>query len=175
MLAESTPLAHLRPDKHAFELKWDGIRAIVGLNGSLRSGAGWNMTALVPELAAVPAEGIFDGELVAFNNEGLPDFPTVCRRILQGDRTIRLTYVAFDVLEFDDEDTMRLPYRERRELLSRTSSQAHPGLQLPSSMTVRSSSIRCANVGSRGSSPNSLARPIGRGSGGSAKVKNRDY
>ena len=103
MLAESTPLAHLRPNKHAFELKWDGIRAIVGLNGELqvRSRRGWNMTTLVPELAGMPAEGIFDGELVAFNDEGLPDFPTVCRRILQGDRTIRLTYVVFDVLESD--------------------------------------------------------------------------
>jgi ATP-dependent DNA ligase len=72
MLAEPTPLAHLRPSKHAFELKWDGIRAIVGLNGELqvRSRRGWNMTNLLPELAAMPTEGVFDGELVAFN-EGL--------------------------------------------------------------------------------------------------------
>jgi ATP-dependent DNA ligase len=50
--------------------------------------------------------GIFDGELVAFNDEGLPDFSTVCRRIRRGDKRIRLTYVVFDVLESDGEDTM---------------------------------------------------------------------
>ena len=36
---------------------------------------------------------------------------------MQGDKRIRATYVVFDVLEHDGEATMRLPYRERRQLL----------------------------------------------------------
>jgi bifunctional non-homologous end joining protein LigD len=53
---------------YAFELKWDGFRAIVGRNGGfrVRSRRGWDMTGLVPELGDLPAQGVFDGELVAF-------------------------------------------------------------------------------------------------------------
>jgi bifunctional non-homologous end joining protein LigD len=109
----------MRPDKYAFELKWDGIRAIVGLNGELRvrSRRGWDMTHLVPQLAQLSIEGVFDGELVACYEDGLPDFATVCRRIPHGHRGIPATYVVFDALELDGQDTMRLPHRERRRLL----------------------------------------------------------
>jgi bifunctional non-homologous end joining protein LigD len=39
-------------DGWAFELKWDGFRAIVSTENGLRirSGRGWNMTEQVPEL-----------------------------------------------------------------------------------------------------------------------------
>ena len=39
---------------YAFEPKWDGFRALVSRNGHLRvkSRRGWDMTSLVPELAA---------------------------------------------------------------------------------------------------------------------------
>ena len=51
MLARAGPL----PDgpEWRFELKLDGFRAIVSTTGGLRvrSRRGWNMTALVPELA----------------------------------------------------------------------------------------------------------------------------
>jgi hypothetical protein len=30
------------------------------------------MTDLLPEFASIPAEGVFDGELVAFDADGLP-------------------------------------------------------------------------------------------------------
>jgi bifunctional non-homologous end joining protein LigD len=76
------------------------------------------MTALMPELADVPAKGVFGGELVAFL-EGQPHFPHVCDRILHGDTSVPLTYVIFDVLELEGESTVDKPYRERREILDR--------------------------------------------------------
>jgi bifunctional non-homologous end joining protein LigD len=76
------------------------------------------MTALLPELADLPAEAIFDGEIVAFV-DGRPHFPLVCDRLLHGDRAVPLTYVIFDVLALNGELTMHLPYRDRRELLDR--------------------------------------------------------
>ena len=54
-------------DGWAFELKYDGFRAIVSTEGDLRvrSRRGWNMTAQVPELRELPAGLVLDGELVA--------------------------------------------------------------------------------------------------------------
>jgi bifunctional non-homologous end joining protein LigD len=84
------------------------------------------MTALVPELQPRPA-GVYDGELVAFD-DGIPWFPDVCARLLNGDRSIRLTFMVFDVLALDGRETMRLPYIERRRLLEQ--------LELPSAAVV---------------------------------------
>jgi ATP-dependent DNA ligase len=49
---------------YAFEVKWDGFRALVSRNGDfqVRSRRGWNMTALLPELGDLPSETTFDGE-----------------------------------------------------------------------------------------------------------------
>jgi bifunctional non-homologous end joining protein LigD len=103
----------------AYEVKWDGFRALVrtGVEFRVRSRRGWNMTELVPELAAIPAKGIFDGELVSFDSDGRPDFPSVCDRVLNRNAAIPLTFIVFDVLELDGQLTMRLPYSRRRELL----------------------------------------------------------
>jgi NAD(P)-dependent dehydrogenase (short-subunit alcohol dehydrogenase family) len=61
MLARSGPLP--REDGYAFELKWDGFRAITrcGSGFQVRSRRGWNMTHLLPELAALPVEAVLDG------------------------------------------------------------------------------------------------------------------
>jgi bifunctional non-homologous end joining protein LigD len=117
MLARSGPLPH--QDGYAFELKWDGFRAIVraGEGFAVRSRRGWNMTALLPELAALPVDAVLDGELVALGEDAWPDFPLVCDRLLNGRASIPLIYIVFDVLELDGQATIHLPYRERRRLL----------------------------------------------------------
>jgi bifunctional non-homologous end joining protein LigD len=103
---------------YAFELKWDGFRAIVSRNGDFRarSRRGWEMTSLLPQLADLPAIGIFDGELVAFA-DGRPHFPLVCDRLLRKDASVALTYVVFDLLALNGESLIGRPYRERRTLL----------------------------------------------------------
>jgi ATP-dependent DNA ligase len=65
---------------YAFELKWDGFRAIVARHDGFRvfSRRGWKMTKLLPELVDLPAGYIFDGELVAFE-EGTPALPARLR------------------------------------------------------------------------------------------------
>jgi len=107
MLARSSAIPS---GDYAFEVKWDGFRALVNRNGDfrVRSRRGWNMTALLPELADLPAKAMFDGEIVAFNDRR-PHFPLVCDRLLHGNRTVPLTYVIFHVLALDGEPTMRLP------------------------------------------------------------------
>jgi len=62
---------------YAYELKWDGFRAIVSTEGTLRvrSRRGWDMTEHVAFLAQLPVRAVLDGELVALDQEGKPDFP----------------------------------------------------------------------------------------------------
>lgn len=100
---------------YAFEVKWDGFRALVSHNGRRRvvSRRGWDMTPLLPELW-VPRGVVLDGELVAFGDDGLPSFPRLCDRLLHGKRGIDVLFVAFDVLHHQGEPTLRLPYRARR-------------------------------------------------------------
>jgi bifunctional non-homologous end joining protein LigD len=103
----------------SYELKWDGFRAIVrtGNDFRVRSRRGWNMTELLPELATLRVDTVLDGELVALGEDGWPDFPLVCDRMLNGRSSIPLVYVVFDVLELDGQSTRYLPHHERRALL----------------------------------------------------------
>jgi ATP-dependent DNA ligase len=52
---------------YAYEVKWDGFRAIVSTEGSLRvrSRRGWDMTEHVTSLAELPVRAVLDGELEA--------------------------------------------------------------------------------------------------------------
>ena len=101
----------------SFEVKWDGFRALVSRRDGLRvrSRRGWNMTSLLPELEELPSGLVLDGEIVAFNDEGLPWFPSVRDRLVHGDAGVRVTYMVFDLLQQDDEPLLHLPYRERRD------------------------------------------------------------
>jgi bifunctional non-homologous end joining protein LigD len=102
-----------------FEPKWDGFRAIVrsGDDYRVRSRRGWQMTELLPEFASLLIEGVFDGELVAFGEDGLPSFKRLSRRILHGDSSIPVVLILFDVLEIEGLPTLHQPYRERRAIL----------------------------------------------------------
>ena len=95
----------------SFELKWDGFRAIVSTEDGLRvrSRRGWNMTPVLPELRALPAGLVLDGELVAWKGSE-PYFPLVCRRVLNRDMSVPLTFVIFDVLRRDGVDLTSRPY-----------------------------------------------------------------
>jgi bifunctional non-homologous end joining protein LigD len=103
----------------AYEVKWDGFRAIVSTEGPLRvrSRRGWDMTEHVGFLSQLPVHAVLDGELVALDHDGKPDFPQLCECVLMRRSASPLTFVAFDVLRVDGRNVMGLPYRERREIL----------------------------------------------------------
>jgi|SRR5512132_762402 bifunctional non-homologous end joining protein LigD len=117
MLACSGPLP--TRGHYSYEVKWDGFRGILSTENGLRvrSRRGWDMTHLLPELASFPTFGVFDGELVAFDSAGVPDFPLVCERMLMRRRHIHVVYVVFDVLGLEGISLMRAPYSERRAQL----------------------------------------------------------
>jgi bifunctional non-homologous end joining protein LigD len=67
-----------------FEPKLDGFRLVCTHDGfRARSRRGWDMTPLVPELASVLSADVqLDGELVALDMTGRPDFHLLGSRML---------------------------------------------------------------------------------------------
>jgi bifunctional non-homologous end joining protein LigD len=117
----------------AFEVKWDGVRAITHSQPgriSFISRNGNDVTAAYPELRALnralgSSEAILDGEIVAFDERGRPSFQALQSRMhVRGDAAIRklaqstpVTYMLFDLLWLDGHSLMHLPYTERRTRL----------------------------------------------------------
>jgi hypothetical protein len=173
MLARSGPLPS---GDYAFELKWDGFRALVSRNGdfSVRSRRGWNMTPLVPELGDLPVHGVFDGELIALA-DGRPHFPLVCDRLLHRDAAVPLTYVIFDVLELEGEPTIARPYRERRALLDGLSLGAGPWFVAESFDDGAALFAAVCDQGLEGVVAKRRGQRYRPGERGWIKTKNRDY
>ncbi len=121
-------------DGWAYEIKWDGVRAIGYVDGGrlrLESRRGTNITPRYPELrelgrALGTHEAVLDGEVVAFGSDGRPSFQRLQGRMhLTGESQVRrlsqtepVVYVIFDLLFLDGHELFDLPYRDRRKLLS---------------------------------------------------------
>jgi bifunctional non-homologous end joining protein LigD len=117
----------------AYEIKWDGIRAIAYCEAGtlhLESRTLRNITPTYPELRALAAElgstaAVLDGEVVAFDEAGNPSFELLQGRMnLASESAVRrrlgdcpVTYMVFDVLYLDGRTLMDRPYTERRERL----------------------------------------------------------
>jgi bifunctional non-homologous end joining protein LigD len=117
----------------AFEVKWDGVRAIAHSQPGrirLESRNGNDVTTAYPELGALNGAlgsraAILDGEIIAFDESGRPSFEALQPRMHQrGEEAVRrlmrstpVTYVVFDLLWLDGHTLVNLPYVERRERL----------------------------------------------------------
>ncbi len=118
----------------AFEVKWDGVRAIAySTPGSLHfAGRRLNdITASYPELSRLRRalrshSAILDGEIVAFDEQQRPSFAALQRRMhvsspTQAKRLSKsfpVTYMIFDLLWLDGHPLISLPYAERRRQLA---------------------------------------------------------
>ena len=116
------------------EPKLDGARALARVAGgevTIQSRPGNSFTGRFPEVAEVLSrqfEGhtvIVDGELVALDAAGLPNFPLLQRRLhtykptALHQRTIPTRLWLFDCLHLDGRDLTAVPYRTRRATLLR--------------------------------------------------------
>ncbi|WP_308170041.1 non-homologous end-joining DNA ligase [Acrocarpospora catenulata] len=114
---------------YALEVKWDGIRAIVYIDDTIRvtGRRGTDFTPRYPEISALRVPGhrvILDGEVVAFDQHGRPSFELLQRRMHITDpgahgllATVPVAYMPFDLLYLDGETLYHRPYQARRELL----------------------------------------------------------
>ena len=117
----------------AFEIKWDGVRAIAFVQGGrlvLKARSGRDVTARYPELrplaeALAGREVVLDGEVVAFEG-ARPSFQKLQGRMhLTSEPAVRrlaredpVHYIAFDLLYLDGRSLMSLRYDARRAALA---------------------------------------------------------
>ena len=134
-----------------YELKWDGMRAIVEVTGGdlrLWSSNGKDATVAFPELGTLGAafghlDVVLDGEIVALDAEGQPDFGRLQHRMhitSPGDAAQRATevpvaLVLFDVLQVGERSTIDLPLSDRRSLLASLTDDLPGGVEVASSFT----------------------------------------
>ncbi|MEW6280765.1 MAG: non-homologous end-joining DNA ligase [Candidatus Eremiobacterota bacterium] len=119
-------------ERWAYEIKFDGFRALVfctGGEGRVQSRSLRDMTPFYPELVPLGRQlrgAVLDGEIVAFNSEGKPDFermqaragfyPELGRRRFPSE-PFPVCYQIFDLLYLDGQSLMGLSYAERRARL----------------------------------------------------------
>ena len=129
MQAASAEAPFSSPD-YLFEVKWDGLRCLVfrDRDGGVRvQDRGLNdLTADVPEVVAaskrIPPGSVIDGELVATDPDGRPDYPRLRQRLVGGAALrdkIPVAYLAFDALYLEEKPLLRQPVFRRRARLQK--------------------------------------------------------
>ena len=135
MLSDTTDKIPSSKDS-LFEIKWDGIRALIGVeDGQVRilSRNQNDITAQFPELHGVDkafrvTNGLFDAEIVCLDKEGRPEFKKVINRLMtKGDSTIQKLSKSnpaycylFDCLYLDGRSLINDPLTKRKEWLKDT-------------------------------------------------------
>jgi len=104
------------------EIKFDGYRVQLRVEDGeatlkTRKGLDWTdkFKAIASEGSALP-DVLIDGEIVALDHDGTPDFSTLQAAIADG-KTENLIFFAFDLLFADGMDLRRLPLAERKSRL----------------------------------------------------------
>jgi bifunctional non-homologous end joining protein LigD len=129
-----------------YEIKWDGVRILADVTPDdvrLWSSNGRDVSATYPELAALgpalaPIECTLDGEVVAFDDEGRPNFGQLQHRMHVGvvaearrrAAEVPVGFVVFDLLRLGGQDTTGLPWRDRRTLLEQIADDLPAGVDL---------------------------------------------
>lgn len=138
-----------RGDRWVYEIKWDGIRALVAVRAdgsvSVTTRLGNDATASFPELAglgpllaAAGVTALIDGEIVAFGADGRPSFARLQQRLGVGGADasrraaqVPVVFAAFDLLHLNGMSTRSLPWTDRRSLLERIWPGDGPAWRLP--------------------------------------------
>lgn len=138
MLCEREEAAERILDRagYLFELKLDGVRIVADKREgrvTLRYRTGRDATESYPEVARVLAtladeRVVLDGEIVAFDERGRPDFQRLGHRIQTDTKRprgrgssslVHVVYVVFDVLAVGPYDLRAFPLEARKEILAR--------------------------------------------------------
>ncbi|HEV7207421.1 MAG TPA: non-homologous end-joining DNA ligase [Mycobacteriales bacterium] len=130
MLASAGPLP-TDDENWSFEVKWDGVRALVAVDGgrlTVTSRNGNDVTGSYPELRGLglqlgSRQVLLDGELVAFAADGRTDFGALQARMHVGKpgaallRSTPVQLLLFDLLHLSGTSLLGRSYDERRAAL----------------------------------------------------------
>jgi len=107
-----------------FEMKWDGYRALAEIQDSKVALYTRNQISLNKKFFPITGElrkwgfdAVLDGEIVAVNDQGQPDFQML--QNYQKSGSGHLLYYVFDLLFFRGHDLTDLPLLRRKELLKK--------------------------------------------------------
>ena len=109
-----------------YEPKWDGFRMLAAVrDGSVRliSRNGHSFTNLFwpvsDALRGFPASLLLDGEVIAINDKGRPDFEALQQRLRprNGKLPGYLCYMVFDLLYVNGHSLMERPLEQRQAIL----------------------------------------------------------
>jgi bifunctional non-homologous end joining protein LigD len=149
------------------EPKWDGVRAVLAVDGSgvtARSRNANDVTGAYPELAPIGAIGgrrsvVLDSEVITLDARGRPSFERLQRRMHVRRPSAELVaevpvhVVCFDLLWADGVDLCPLPLAERRVRLEALA-QDEPALRLsprlPDDLTAEELLDACRSSGMEG-------------------------
>ncbi|QOW09425.1 DNA ligase D [Kaistella flava (ex Peng et al. 2021)] len=105
-----------------FEIKWDGYRAVADLRETAiqlysRNGLSYSdkFSKIVKALDHQNYQMVLDGEIVAYNKDGKPDFQTLQK--IGENPDLAMTYQVFDLLWLNGHSTENLSLFQRKELL----------------------------------------------------------
>ncbi|HEY0578738.1 MAG TPA: non-homologous end-joining DNA ligase [Pseudonocardia sp.] len=132
----------------AFEFKWDGVRAIVAAAGDqvrITSRNSNDVTAGYPEITETGLGSehtvLLDGELVALDAQGRPDFGLLQQRMhvrapSEALRTrVPVRLYVFDLLSLDGESLLHQTYDARRARLLELGMESLDRIDVPPSIT----------------------------------------
>ena len=131
-----------------FEIKLDGYRAVavksnrvVHLFSRRRKSFDHQYPHLVEALADLPEGTVVDGEVVAIDESGRPNF-----NLLQSFRTnaAHIHYFNFDLLICNDRDLTKLPLSKRRELMKSVLKLRSPSLRIAEQFEVPANDMLAA-------------------------------
>lgn len=115
------------------EVKWDGVRILADVTAPgtarLTSRNDNDVSPAWPEVRDAPsgtADLLVDGEVIALNDQGVPDFRTLqprmhvrdSRAVARLSQTAPAIYLIFDLLRLEGRDLTGEPLERRRELLA---------------------------------------------------------
>jgi bifunctional non-homologous end joining protein LigD len=134
MAATAREAVELNSPEHVYELKLDGVRILAEKRGdevALYYRRGRSATASYPELIralrALPnPHFLLDGEVVAYDAHGKPDFQRLAQRfsatrphdVKRAMQQVAVSYVGFDLLALDGLSLLQLPLLARKQLLT---------------------------------------------------------
>lgn len=130
MLGDKRDLVH---ENYLYEPKLDGIRAICYVTSKgikLFTRNGIDITNQFPEFTFIKnikaSSCVLDGEIVAYQKKGKPDFNLLQNRAISG---VQATFVVFDILEKNRKSLVHLSLIERKKILESTLTDGN-GLEL---------------------------------------------
>jgi bifunctional non-homologous end joining protein LigD len=179
-------------ERHGFEFKWDGIRAVYFWTGDrhwIQTRNRHDVTFRYPELRALGGAlgtraAVLDGEIVALDERGRPSFERLQRRmglndpgeIVRQAAAVPIAYMLFDVVYLVDRLTAAAPYTDRRALLEALELEGSywqtPGYRVDDGDVMLSASRENGLEGVIAKRLES-AYEMGRRSGAWLKIKNR--